>query len=115
MCAFQQSKRFRCDMVATLHISQRALNRKDFHVLGLAALGGALEFYDFIIFVFFASVLGPLFFPPEMPEWLVMIQTFGIFASGFLVRPFGGIIMEHFGVCHGRLLMVTHAAFIMLV
>jgi hypothetical protein len=34
----------------------------------LAALGGALEFYDFIIFVFFAAVVGELFFPADIPE-----------------------------------------------
>jgi hypothetical protein len=33
--------------------------------LGLATLGGALEFYDFIIFVFFANQIGQLFFPAE--------------------------------------------------
>ncbi len=44
--------------------SPRPLNRQDFRTLGLSALGGALEFYDFIIFVFFASVIGHLFFRP---------------------------------------------------
>lgn len=80
----------------------RALNSQDFKTLGLSALGGALEFYDFIIFVFFASVIGHLFFPPEMPEWLVLIQTFGIFAAGYLVRPLGGIILAHYGDRYGR-------------
>jgi hypothetical protein len=32
----------------------------------LATLGGALEFYDFIIFVFFANVIGGLFFRLEL-------------------------------------------------
>lgn len=100
-------------MAASSQTQQRPLNRKDFRVLGLAALGGALEFYDFIIFVFFASVLGPLFFPPEMPEWLVMIQTFGIFAAGYLVRPLGGIIMAHFGDRLGRKRMFALSVFIM--
>lgn len=100
-------------MTATLPSSPRALNRKDFHMLGLAALGGALEFYDFIIFIFFANVLGPLFFPPEMPEWLVMIQTFGIFAAGYLVRPLGGIVMAHFGDRVGRKKMFALSVFIM--
>ena len=34
---------------------------------------GELEFYDFIIFVFFATVVGKLFFPADMPEWLRQI------------------------------------------
>jgi len=80
----------------------RRLTAHDFRTLGLAALGGALEFYDFIIFVFFAAVIGKLFFPPDMPDWLVLIQTFGIFAAGYLVRPVGGIVLAHFGDLFGR-------------
>ena len=80
----------------------RALGRQDFRTLGLSALGGALEFYDFIIFVFFANVIGKLFFPADMPDWLVLIQTFGIFAAGYLVRPIGGIVLAHFGDKYGR-------------
>ena len=46
------------------------LSRRDLRTLMLAALGGALEFYDFIIFVFFTTIIAQLFFPPDMPEWL---------------------------------------------
>ena len=56
----------------------RPLTRNDYKTLSLSALGGALEFYDFIIFVFFATVVGKLFFPADMPEWLRLMQTFGI-------------------------------------
>lgn len=86
----------------TTPAAARPLNSQDYKTLGLSALGGALEFYDFIIFVFFATVIGHLFFPPEMPDWLVMIQTFGIFAAGYLVRPLGGIVLAHYGDRHGR-------------
>ncbi|ELY5860514.1 MFS transporter [Cronobacter sakazakii] len=85
----------------------RPLNRQDYKTLTLAALGGALEFYDFIIFVFFAAVVGELFFPPDIPEWLRQVQTFGIFAAGYLARPLGGIIMAHFGDLVGRKKMFT--------
>lgn len=84
-----------------------ALNRQDYKTLSLAALGGALEFYDFIIFVFFAVVIGELFFPADIPEWLRQFQTFGIFAAGYLARPLGGIIMAHFGDLVGRKRMFT--------
>ena len=76
--------------------------RSDYKTLGLAALGGALEIYDFIIFVFFALTLSQLFFPPEMPEWLRLLQSFGIFVSGYLARPLGGILMAHFADRLGR-------------
>lgn len=77
-------------------------SRSDYKTLGLAALGGALEIYDFIIFVFFALTLSQLFFPPEMPEWLRLLQSFGIFATGYLARPLGGILMAHFADRLGR-------------
>ncbi|WNN47979.1 MFS transporter [Siccibacter colletis] len=91
----------------------RQLNRQDYKTLTLAALGGALEFYDFIIFVFFAAVVGELFFPPDIPEWLRQLQTFGIFAAGYLARPLGGIIMAHFGDKVGRKKMFTLSILLM--
>ncbi|WP_374556233.1 MFS transporter [Aquitalea pelogenes] len=91
------------------------LNGQDYRTLALAALGGALEFYDFIIFVFFALVIGKLFFPPDMPDWLRQLQTFGIFAAGYLARPLGGIIMAHFGDKLGRKRMFTLSIILMAV
>lgn len=93
----------------------RPLTRSDYKTLSLSALGGALEFYDFIIFVFFAAVVGKLFFPAEMPEWLRQMQTFGIFAAGYLARPLGGIVMAHFGDLLGRKRMFTLSIFLMAV
>lgn len=93
----------------------RPLNRQDYKTLTLAALGGALEFYDFIIFVFFAAVVGELFFPADIPEWLRQVQTFGIFAAGYLARPLGGIVMAHFGDIVGRKKMFTLSILLMAV
>ncbi|HFK4647476.1 TPA: MFS transporter [Serratia marcescens] len=95
------------------HDTNRRLNRQDYKTLTLAALGGALEFYDFIIFVFFAAVVGDLFFPADMPEWLRLVQTFGIFAAGYLARPLGGIVMAHFGDLVGRKKMFTLSILLM--
>lgn len=91
------------------------LTRQDYRTLLLSALGGTLEFYDFIIFVFFALVIGQLFFPPDMPEWLRQLQTFSIFAAGYLARPLGGIIMAHFGDLLGRKRMFMLSIFLMAV
>lgn len=93
--------------------AQRPLTRRDVGTLGLAALGGALEFYDFVIFVFFTTVISQLFFPPDMPDWLRQAQTFGIFAAGYLARPLGGIVMAHFGDLMGRKKMFALSIFLM--
>jgi MFS family permease len=91
------------------------LSPRDYRTLSLSALGGALEFYDFIIFVFFAAVVGKLFFPPDMPEWLRQFQTFGIFAAGYLARPLGGMVLAHFGDLLGRKRMFTLSIVLMTV
>ena len=93
----------------------RLLNREDYKTLGLSALGGTLEFYDFVVFVFFANVIGQLFFPAEMPEWMRQLQTLGIFAAGYLARPIGGILIAHFGDVLGRKKMFTLSVFLMAV
>ena len=91
----------------------RQLSRSDVKTLVLSALGGALEFYDFIIYVFFAAVIGKLFFPADMPEWLRQLQAYGIFAAGYLARPLGGIVMAHFGDRIGRKRMFMLSVFLM--
>jgi MFS family permease len=78
------------------------LSRADHKTLALAALGGALEIYDFIIFVFFAVTLAKLFFPPDMPEWLRQLQGFGIYLTGYVARPLGGLVMAHYADRLGR-------------
>ncbi|APW39290.1 MFS transporter [Rhodoferax koreense] len=95
--------------------SARSLSARDVKTLGLSALGGTLEFYDFVIYVFFAAVLGKLFFPVDMPDWLRQLQTFGIFAAGYLSRPLGGIVIAHFGDILGRKRMFTLSIFLMAV
>jgi MFS family permease len=89
------------------------LHRRDVRTLTLSALGGALEFYDFVVFVFFASPLGHLFFPPATAPWLAQLQVFGIFAAGYLARPLGGIVMAHYGDTLGRKKMFMLSVFLM--
>ena len=100
------------EMIVNPH---RPLTRGDIRTLVLSALGGSLEFYDFVIFVFFTAVIGQLFFPPDMPDWLRQAQAFGIFAAGYLARPLGGIIMAHFGDLIGRKRVFTFSVFLMAV
>ncbi|MEO5831460.1 MAG: MFS transporter [Rhodanobacter sp.] len=89
------------------------LGRHGLRTLSLSALGGALEFYDFVVFVFFAIPLGHLFFPPTTAPWLAQLEVFGIFAAGYLARPIGGIVMAHYGDTLGRKRMFMLSVFLM--
>lgn len=105
-------------MSATLSnetIDQRPLNRGDAKTLILSALGGALEFYDFVIFAYFAKTLGHLFFPAGTSDLVAQLQAFTIFAIGYVARPLGGIVMAHFGDRIGRKRMFTLSVFLMAV
>jgi MFS family permease len=70
--------------------------------LFVASFEGALEFYDFVIFVFFTSIIARLFFPSSLPDWVRQAQSFGIFAAGYFAWALGGIVMAHFGDARGR-------------
>ena len=78
------------------------LTREDKRTLGLSSLGGALEFYDFVIYVFYAKIISELFFPAGLSPFWAMLNTYGIFAAGYFFRPLGGVIMAHFGDLLGR-------------
>lgn len=64
-------------------------------------LGNALEFYDFLIFTFFAVEIGKAFFPAANPQssLLAALATFG---AGFLTRPLGGVVLGVLGDRVGR-------------
>ena len=73
------------------------LNKEAKRTLALSSLGGALEFYDFVIYVFYAKIIAELFFPSSLSPFWAMLNTYGIFAAGYFFRPLGGVIMAHFG------------------
>lgn len=79
-----------------------ALSLRDCKVIFLSLLGGALEVFDFIIFVFLATTIADVFFPPETPSWIRLIQSMAIFSVGYLARPVGGLIIAHFSDKYGR-------------
>ncbi|MCO8044349.1 MFS transporter [Acinetobacter bohemicus] len=83
-------------------VAHSKLTRADKRTLGLSSLGGALEFYDFVIYVFYAKLISELFFPSTLSPFWAMLNTYGIFAAGYFFRPLGGVVMAHFGDLIGR-------------
>lgn len=82
--------------------SRRSGGEKRYRTIAISSLGTVLEYYDYIIFVFFVKTIGQIFFPPSIPDWVTQVAAFGIFAAGYLARPFGGIILAHYGDLLGR-------------
>ena len=67
----------------------------------ISSIGGGLEIYDFTIYVFFAPILGALFFPSNN-NLVTLLNTFAVFAVGYFARPLGAILFGHFGDKLGR-------------
>src|SRR3569833_2895828 len=67
----------------------------------VVGLGNALEFYDFMIFAYFAIQIGRSFFPDSQTSHglLWTLATFGI---GFTTRPLGGFVIGRFADRAGR-------------
>ncbi|MFF4140129.1 MFS transporter [Streptomyces sp. NPDC001698] len=66
-----------------------------------AALGNAMEWFDFGVYSYIAVTLGKVFFPSGNPT-AQLLSTFGAFAAAFLVRPFGGMVFGPLGDRIGR-------------
>ncbi len=65
------------------------------------ASGNFLEMYDFMVFGYYASYIGRVFFPSgnEYASLMLSLMTFG---AGFLMRPLGAIVLGAYTDHHGR-------------
>ncbi|MGE8687391.1 MAG: glycine betaine/L-proline transporter ProP [Achromobacter sp.] len=66
-----------------------------------AALGNAMEWFDFGVYGFVAFALGKVFFPDASPA-VQTIAALGTFSVPFLVRPLGGVFFGVMGDRFGR-------------
>lgn len=86
------------------------LTNQEKRIIGLSALGGMLEFYDFVIYGIFSVYFAQQFFPSEN-AFFSILQSYSVFVLGYLARPLGGIIFSHVGDEYGRkkVLIITIA------
>ncbi|MDQ0029940.1 MFS transporter [Arthrobacter bambusae] len=70
-------------------------------VVSSAAVGQFVEWYDFVVYAYTATVLAKLFFPTQDPV-AGLLSTFAVYAVGFVMRPVGGILFGHHGDKKGR-------------
>ena len=70
-------------------------------IIFASGLGTMIEWYDFYIFGSLAVIMSGLMFPPGQPAW-ALIKTWALFATGFVVRPFGALVFGRIGDLIGR-------------
>jgi MFS transporter, MHS family, proline/betaine transporter len=82
--------------------SATRIGRAQWRVIVLSSLGGALEFYDFVIYSTFAQYIGDAFFAPAKSPLIGLMLSYSVFALGYVPRLVGGVIFSHFGDKYGR-------------
>ena len=70
-------------------------------IIGAASAGTLIEWYDFYLFGSLATVISTHFFPPGHPT-AAFLSTLAVFATGFIVRPFGALVFGRLGDVVGR-------------
>jgi len=70
-------------------------------IIFASSLGTMIEWYDFYIFGSLAPVMSALLFPGKDPTW-DLIKYWALFATGFIVRPFGALVFGRIGDLIGR-------------
>src|SRR2546428_3189870 len=63
--------------------------------------GDCLEMYDFMVFGYYASAIGKIFFPSGNP-FLSLMLSLMTFGAGFLMRPLGAIVLGAYADYRGR-------------
>ncbi|CAJ0679429.1 Proline/betaine transporter [Ralstonia mannitolilytica] len=79
-----------------------------------SSIGNALEWYDFLVYGFFASVIGKLFFPAD-DEWVSLLFAVGSFGVSFITRPVGAIVLGLYADKKGRKAALTLSILLMIV
>lgn len=75
-------------------------SKRIFAIVG-ASSGNLVEWFDFYVYAFCAIYFAPAFFPSDDPT-VQLLNTAGVFAAGFLMRPIGGWLFGRIADRHGR-------------
>jgi MFS transporter, MHS family, proline/betaine transporter len=79
------------------HVAAPVLRR----LIVAATIGNVFEWFDFVVYGFFAVTLAEVFFPAHDPT-VSLLVTFGAFGLAYLVRPLGAIVVGGYTDRAGR-------------
>ena len=86
--------------MTTVHYTGEERKKRIFAIVG-ASSGNLVEWFDFYVYAFCAIYFAPAFFPSDDPT-VQLVNTAGVFAAGFLMRPIGGWLFGRVADKHGR-------------
>lgn len=83
-------------------------------VILAATIGNVLEWFDFLVYGFFAVTIAQVFFPASDPTVSLLI-TFGAFALSYLARPLGALLIGSYTDRAGRKAGLTLSIALMMI
>lgn len=89
------------DLATVLQEKPLLSNRLRIRSEAVSALGGIVEWYDYLLFAFMTPVFSRVFFP-ESHKTVGIIAGFGVFAAGYVIRPLGALYWGNVGDRKGR-------------
>ncbi len=88
------------DGAAHPHYTMEERRKRIFAIMA-ASSGNLVEWFDFYVYAFCAIYFAPAFFPKSDPT-AQLLNTAGVFAAGFLMRPIGGWLFGRIADKRGR-------------
>jgi MHS family alpha-ketoglutarate permease-like MFS transporter len=98
-------------MQTSVIASQQTTAQRIRSIIG-GSLGNLVEWYDWYVYTAFSLYFAGAFFPSGN-QTVQLLNTAGIFAIGFLMRPIGGWVMGTFADKKGRKLALTLSVLLM--
>jgi MHS family proline/betaine transporter-like MFS transporter len=83
-------------------------------VIIAATIGNVLEWFDFLVYGFFAVTIAEVFFPANDPT-VSLLATFGTFGLAYVVRPLGAVVVGRYTDRAGRKAGLTLSIGLMLI
>ena len=100
-------------MNATTSASLAASRPNSWRVVVAASIGNALEWFDLVVYGFFAVVIARLFFPTGN-DTVSLLLTLGTFGVSFFMRPLGAIVIGAYADRAGRKAALTLSILLMM-
>ncbi|PWV80156.1 MFS transporter, MHS family, proline/betaine transporter [Prauserella marina] len=93
--------------------SSPAEPRRDMRRVAIAVgIGNFMEWFDWGLYGFFATIIGAQFFADSSPV-VGLLSALGVFAVGFVFRPIGGFVLGPIGDKYGRRVALSIAVLLM--
>jgi MHS family proline/betaine transporter-like MFS transporter len=100
---------------ASPHVSPAPLSKAVVRrIVFSSSVGNALEWFDFLVYGYFATIIAKQFFPMQ-DEWLSTLLAIATFGISFLMRPLGAVVLGLYGDRKGRKAALTLSIALMMV